>query len=249
MNRCDSTGMKATSNPAANDIGKSEDRSEEKNFEKKVTPRKSAVSRRYFLGKSLAVGAGTIGAGLLANAAPLPRPTPTPRPGGLTEGDAALLRFAAAAEILEADFWVQYNELGGVQDDEVPGGTGNKAYTQAIEVLDEDMPIYIHDNTDDEITHAAFLNAYLESKGAPGINLEAFRTLPGSSASGSSGLLRLTNLKQLTVDTSWWTRYRMDNHNPDLDPNFTFPQAVPTLGVNQHTAIPRTDADTNDPNF
>ena len=252
MNRCDSTGMKATSNPAANDIGKSEDRSEEKNFEKKVTPRKSAVSRRYFLGKSLAVGAGTIGAGLLANAAPLPRPTPTPRPGGLTAGDAALLRFAAAAEILEADFWIQYNELGGVQDDEVPGGTGNKDYTEAIEVLDEDMPIYIHDNTDDEITHHTFLNAYLASKRAARANLDPFRTLMGSTATGVNPDLigrRLTNLTQLTVDTSWWTRYRDDSHNPDLDPNHVFPQAVPTLGVNQHTAIPRTDDDTKDPNF
>jgi len=252
MNRCDSTGMKATSNPAANDIGKSEDRSEEKNFEKKVTPRKSAVSRRYFLGKSLAVGAGTIGAGLLANAAPLPRPTPTPRPGGLTAGDAALLRFAAAAEILEADFWIQYNELGGVQDDEVPGGTGNKDYTEAIEVLDEDMPVYIHDNTDDEITHHTFLNAYLASKRAAHANLDPFRTLMGSTATGVNPDLigrRLTNLTQLTVDTSWWTRYRDDSHNPDLDPNHVFPQAVPTLGVNQHTAIPRTDDDTKDPNF
>jgi hypothetical protein len=189
------------------------------------------------------VGAGTIGAGLLSNIRTVEAS------GGLTPGDAALLRFAAAAEILEADFWIQYNELGGVQDDEVPGGTGNEAYTEAIEVLDEDMPIYIHDNTDDEITHHTFLNAYLASKGATPVNLEPFRTLPGSSASGSSGILRLTNLTQLTVDTSWWTRYRIDDQNPDLDPNFTFPQAVPTLGVNQHTAIPRTDADTSDANF
>ena len=242
--------MKATSNSAANDIGKNEDRSEAKNEE--VTPQRSAVSRRYFLGKSLAVGAGTIGAGLLANAAPLPRPTPTPRPGGLTAGDAALLRFAAAAEILEADFWIQYNELGGVQDAEVPGGTGNQDYTEAIEVLDEDMPIYIHDNTDDEITHHTFLNAYLVSKGAAPANLDPFRTLMGSTATGvNSNLIgrRLTNLTQLTIDTSWWTRYRDDRHNPDLDPNHTFPKAVPTLGVNQHTAIPRTDADTTDPNF
>src|SRR5712691_5759720 len=94
---------------------------------------KSSISRRSFLGKSLAVGAGTIGAGLLANA-------PTARAsGGLTRGDAALLRFAAAAEILETDFWVQYNELGGVQDSEVPGGSGNPAYTEALAVLDSDM--------------------------------------------------------------------------------------------------------------
>jgi hypothetical protein len=247
--------MKATSNSTANDIGKNEDRSEEKNLEKKVTPRKSAVSRRYFLGKSLAVGAGTMGAGLLAKASmALPRPTPTPRPvpGGLTAGDAALLRFAAAAELLEADFWIQYNELGGVQDDEVPGGTGNKDYTEAIEVLDEDMNIYIHDNTDDEITHHTFLNAYLISKRAAPANLDQFRTLMGSTATGVNPDLigrRLTNLTQLTIDNSWWTRYRDDSHNPDLDPNHVFPQVVPTLAVNQHTAIPRTDDDTKDPNF
>ncbi len=244
--------MKATSNPTADDFSKNENRPFQKDAEEKAKPRKSSISRRWFLGKSLAIGAGTIGAGVLAGASAtseILRPLPTPRTRGLTTGDAALLRFAAAAEILEADFWIQYNELGGVQDDEVPGGTGNEAYTGAIEVLDEDMPIYIHDNTDDEITHHTFLNAYLESKGAAPVDLEPFRTLPGSTASGTSGILRLTNLMQLTVDTSWWTRYRIDNHNPDLDPNFTFPQAVPTLGVNQHTAIPRTDADTTDSNF
>jgi len=244
--------MKATSNPTADDFSKNENRPFQKDAEKKAKPRKSSISRRWFLGKSLAIGAGTIGAGVLAGASAtseILRPLPTPRTRGLTTGDAALLRFAAAAEILEADFWIQYNELGGVQDDEVPGGTGNEAYTGAIEVLDEDMPIYIHDNTDDEITHHTFLNAYLESKGAAPVDLEPFRTLPGSTASGTSGILRLTNLMQLTVDTSWWTRYRIDNHNPDLDPNFTFPEAVPTLGVNQHTAIPRTDADTTDSNF
>src|SRR6266480_1766434 len=167
----------------------------------------------------------------------------------ITKGDAALLRFAAAAEILETDFWVQYNELGGIQDSEVPGGSGNPDYTEALEVLDEDMAIYINDNTDDEFTHCTFLNAYLVSKGAQPVNLEPFRTLPGSTATGSSGKPRLTNLTQLTLDTSWWTRYRSDSHNPDLDPNFVFPQAVPTLAVGQHTAIPRTDADTSDPNF
>ncbi len=207
---------------------------------------KRPISRRSFLAKSLAVGAGTLGVGIL------PRPETVKARGGLTRGDAALLRFAAALEILEADFWIQYNELGGVQDDEVPGGTGNEAYTEAIEVLDEDMPIYIHDNTDDEITHHTFLNAYLESKGAAPANLEPFRTLQGSTASGVNPDLvgrRLTNLTQLTIDTSWWTRYRDDSHNPDLDPQHVFPQAVPTLGENQHTAIPRTDADTQDPNF
>ena len=114
------------------------------------------------------------------------------------------------------------------------------------------MQDYIHDNTDDEITHHQFLNAYLVSKGAAPANLDPFRTLMGSTATGVNPDLighRLTNLTQLTIDTSWWTRYRDDSHNPDLDPNHIFPQAVPTLGVNQHTAIPRTDADTSDANF
>ena len=210
---------------------------------------KSASDRRTFLKKGMVAGAATVGASLL---------TPPPsafaeqeeKSGRLTPGDAALLRFAAAAEILETDFWVQYNELGGVPNtSEVPGGSGNPAYTAALTVLDSDMAQYIHDNTDDEFTHQNFLNAYLVSKGADPVNLEPFRTLPGSAATGSSGKPRLTNLTQLTLDTSWWTRYRDSAHNPDLDPGFTFPQAVPTLNKGQHTAIPRTDADTSDRNF
>lgn len=172
--------------------------------------------------------------------------------GNLAAGDAALLRFTAALELIEADFWIQYNELGGIQDNEVPGGSGNEPFTTALEVLDEEMGAYIHDNTDDEITHHQFLNAYLTSRGAEPANLDAFRTLMGSTATGVNPALigqRLTNLTQLTIDTSWWTRYRDDKHNPDLDPNFVFPQAVPTLFQGQHTAIPRTDADTNDPTF
>ena len=163
-----------------------------------------------------------------------------------------MLRFTAALELLEADFWIQYNELGGIQDDEVPGGSGNPEYSEALELIEDEMGDYIHDNTDDEITHHQFLNAYLVSKGAEPANLDPFRTLMGSTATGVNQDLigkRLTNLTQLTVDTSWWTRYRDDRHNPDLDPLFVFKQAVPTLGVNRHTAIPRTDADTSDPNF
>src|SRR5207302_5696455 len=156
---------------------------------------------------------------------------------------------AAAAEILETDFWVQYNELGGIPEFEVPGGTGNPAFTEALKMLDEDMDVYIHDNTEDEFSHFTFLNAYLVSKGAEPVHLNQFRTLPGSTATGSSGKRRLTNLTQLTLDTSWWTRYRSRAHNPDLDPNFTFPQAVPSLFTGRHTAISRTDNDLNDTNF
>jgi len=208
----------------------------------------TASNRRSFLKKGMAVGTVTMGAGLLTSSSSAF--AEDEKSGRLTPGDAALLRFAAAAEILETDFWVQYNELGGVPNtSEVPGGSGNAAYTAALAVLDEDMAQYIHDNTDDEFTHQNFLNAYLESKGADPVNLEPFRTLSGSTASGSSGKLRLTNLMQLTLDTSWFTRYRSSTHNPDLDPTFTFPQAIPTLNKGQHTAIPRTDADTSDANF
>ena len=123
-----------------NDLSRGQQFSPERNVEEKVKPSKRSLSRRSFLGKSLAVGAGTIGVGLLSS------PRTARASGGLTPGDAALLRFAAAAEILEADFWIQYNELGGVQDPEVPGGSGNPAYTAAIAVLDSDMAQYIHDN-------------------------------------------------------------------------------------------------------
>ena len=238
--------MKTISEPTTNDSGKSENRPLRDNLENRVKPRRRSISRRSFLGTSLAAGAGTIGVGLLGGT------RNAEASGGLTPGDAALLRFPAALELLEADFWIQYNELGGIQDDEVPGGTGNEDYTEALEVIEDEMGDYIHDNTDDEITHHQFLNAYLVSKGAAPANLDAFRTLMGSTATGVNPDLighRLTNLTQLTIDTSWWTRYRDDSHNPDLDPNHVFPQAVPTLGVNQHTAIPRTDADTTDPNF
>src|SRR3989475_2007912 len=206
------------------------------------------LRRRSFLQGIGLAGAVSVGAGLLAQtSSAFAQEGPEEHSGRLTRGDAALLRFAAAAEILETDCWVQYNELGGVQDSEVPGGSGNPAYTAALEVLDSDMAQYVHDNTEDEFTHQNFLNAYLASKGASTVNLEAFRTLPGSTATGSSGKLRLTNLTQLTLDTSWWTRYRSSTKNPDLGD--TFPQAVPTLAVGQHTAIPRTDNDLNDPNF
>jgi hypothetical protein len=212
-----------------------------------LSPPPRTLPRRSFL-RRMGLGAVALapGAALLNSAS---KAFGDEDENGITQGDAALLRFAAAAEILETDFWVQYNELAGIPDFEVPGGTGNPAFTEALKVLDGDMDVYVHDNTEDEFTHFTFLNAYLVSKGARPVNLERFRTLPGSTATGSSGKLRITNLTQLTLDTSWWTRYRSRTHNPDLDPNFKFPQAVPTLAVGQHTAIPRTDNDVNHPKF
>jgi hypothetical protein len=193
-------------------------------------------SRRSFLVKGAAAGAATLGAGKLLTDA-----SPALAAGGLTRGDAAILRFLAAAELIESDLWQQYNELAGIQDGEVPGGTGNPAYTAAVEVLDEDMDQYIHDNTDDEMSHASFINAYLKAHGEQPINLDKFRTLPSSKATGAQQIGRLTNLMQLTVDTSYWTRYRSDSQNPDLGD--TFPQAVPGLAAGKFPAIPRTDDD------
>src|SRR5579862_8631339 len=170
--------------------------------------------RRSFLKTGLTAAGASVGAGLLVQGTKALAQSSS----SLTAGDAAILQFLAAGEALEADFWTQYNELGGIQDDEVPGGGGNRAFTRCLTRIDRNFPQYIHDNTDDEISHQNFLNAYLTSKGAPTADLEPFRTLPGSTATGSSGKLRLTNLMQLTLDTSWWTRYRSGANNPDVNP-------------------------------
>jgi hypothetical protein len=209
---------------------------------------KTSINRRSFVKTGLgAAGAATLGAGLLAHSSPVfaGQEGPEERSGRLTRGDAAILRFLAAAEILETDLWQQYNELGGIQDSEVPGGSGSKPYTDALVVLDADMPQYIHDNTEDELTHEVFINAFLASKGADTVNLEPFRILPSSKATGAQQIPRLTNLMRLTVDTSWWTRYRSSTKNPDFGD--TFPQAVPSLAVGHHPAIPRDDNDLTPP--
>lgn len=151
----------------------------------------------------------------------------------------------SAAEIIETDLWQQYNELAGIQDSELPGGSGNAAYTNAITQLDGDMSQYIYDNTEDEMSHFTWLNAYLISKGAQPVNLDRFRTLPSSKARRAQQIGRLTNLMELTVDTSWWTKYRSRTQNPDFGD--TFAQAIPDLSKGQFPAIPRDDHDTVDP--
>ncbi len=200
---------------------------------------RNTTSRRSLLRKGLAVGgAGALGGGLLTYGVPAFAQEAS---GGLTKGDIAILRFLSAAEILETDLWQQYNELGGIQDKEVPGGSGSAAYTAALKVLDGDMDQYIHDNTEDEFTHFTFINAYLVAKGADPVNLDKFRTLPSSKATGAQNIGRLTNLMQLTVDTSWWTRYRSRTKNPDFGD--TFPPAIPGLLKGKFPAIPRSDDD------
>src|SRR5262249_35194185 len=145
---------------------------------------------------------------------------------GITDGDAAILRFLAAVEYIETDFWQQYTEVA----------LGNAAYQQALQVLDGDMPTYLNQNTRDEFTHRDFLNSYLEAHGRQGMNLEPFRTLPSSQATGSNKTAkRLTSLMHLTVDTSWYVKYRSTG-NPDFGD--TFPQIATLENV---ATIPNSD--------
>ena len=204
----------------------------------------SAANRRSFLKNGMVAGAvATVGAGILGSG--LPAFARETNDSSITKGDIDILRFLAAAEILETDLWEQYTELGGTQDDEESGvNGGSPAYTAALQILDGDMAQYIHDNTDDEKSHQAFINAFLESIGAEPVNLDQFANLPSSKATGAKDMGRLTNLMNLTVDTSFWTRYRSANENPDLNPNFAFGQSE--VIVNR-TAIPRTDDDLNGP--
>jgi hypothetical protein len=219
---------------------------------------RKTFNRRSFLRNSVIAGATvTAGAALLDS---VPSALAEPGKGRLTRGDAAILKWLAAAEIIETDLWLQYQELTGLQDNEVaqiasqqiPGYPatatgGSPLYTNAVSQLDGDMPTYVHDNTEDELSHSNFINGFLMLKGHDPIVLDKFRTLPSSKATGANNVGRLTNLMQLTVDTTWWTRYRSRTGNPDLGDSF--PPAVPTLAVNQHTAIPRTDDDLNNPDF
>src|SRR5260370_20941057 len=168
--------------------------------------------------------------------------------GRLSTGDVALLQFALWAELVESDLWTQYAELGGGG----PSGGGeaqlneefqvfiggNPAYNLAIQNLDGDMPQYITDNTDDELSHAAFLTAFLKSRGEVPLDLTPFKNLPSSQATGARQIKRITNLMNLNVDLSWYTRYRSGN-NPDLGAAFKGPFVI----TNQ-PAIPLNDTDT-----
>jgi hypothetical protein len=175
---------------------------------------KRALNRRSFLKNSVVAGAAvTAGAAILES---VPSALAQSSNSHLTRGDAAILRWLAAAEIIETDLWLQYQELAGTQDNEVstiasqqipgypssPTG-GNSPYTSAVLQLDGDMDQYIHDNTEDELTHETFINAYLVSKGAAPVSLDQFRTLDSSSkATGANQVARLTDLRKLTVDTT-----------------------------------------------
>jgi len=203
-------------------------------------PAPNRLARRSFL-RNLGMGAVLLapGAALLGNASKaLAANGNEKKNNALSRGDVAILQLLAAAELIETDLWQQYNELGGVT-------APDSGYKAGLIILDGDQPQYIADNTDDEISHGAFLNAYLKSKGEQEVDLSHFATLAPSQVSFVPQTGRLTNLKQLTVDTSWWTRYR-GIRNPDF--GATFANAVPSLHSGQHTAIPRNDAELGDPN-
>ena len=202
-------------------------------------PAPNRLARRSFL-RNLGIGAALLapGAGLLGSASnALAANGNKKQDNALSRGDVAILQLLAAAELIEADLWQQYNELGGVD-------APTSGYTAALEILDGDQLQYISDNTDDELSHATFLNAYLKSKGEQQVDLGPFKNLAPSQVSFVPQTGRLTNLKELTVDTSWWTRYRSTT-NPDF--GATFPDAVPTLNTGLHTAIPRNNAELGDP--
>ena len=207
------------------------------------------VDRRSFLKGGLLAGGAAVGAGLLATGPLALAQSKGQSSASLNAGDVAILRFLAAAELIESDLWTQYAELGGIGNNppiEVDPNQLLNPYQVALSNLDSDGPQYISSNTLDEVSHATFLNAYLESRGAEPVNFDEFVTLPGSTAQGSTGSSRLTNLMNLNVDTSWYVRYRSAT-NPDL--GATFPQAITLSGV---TAIPRSDADyegKSNPNF
>jgi hypothetical protein len=206
-----------------------------------------ANNRRSFLKNGMvAAGAATMSAALLPGAVQVfGREEEDHSP--VTKGDIAILTFLSALEQVEADLWIQYAELGGATNQglspiDLPFATGlAPAYITGLLVLDGDMPQYIADNTDDEISHHAFLNNYLQSKGAKTVDLSQFAILPPSRVTGVPQHGRLTNLKQLTIDTTWWTRYRSAKKNPDL--GGTLENAVPDLAKGQHPAIPVNDGD------
>jgi hypothetical protein len=208
---------------------------------------KQSVDRRSFMKGGLLAGGAVMGAGLLANGT-LAR-AQAGAGGSLGAGDVAILQFLAAAELIEADLWTQYAELGGIGKNppiEIDPNQPLNNYQIALSNLDSDGPQYISSNTLDEVSHATFLNAYLVSRGAEPVDFSQFETLPGSTATGSSGKLRLTNLMQLNVDTSWYVRYR-STANPDR--GAIFPQALTLQNV---YAIPRNNNDFNgapNPNF
>ena len=185
---------------------------------------KDLLGRRTFMKRLGLSGTALLPAGSIL--AGRPRARAAGLSGGLSRGDVAILKFLAAIELIESDLWQQYNELA----------LGNESYQLALNVLDGDEATYVNLNTRDEFAHANFINKYLQAKGHQAVSLDQFKRLPSSQATGSNkSAKRLTNLMQLTVDTSFYSRYR-SALNPDF--GATFPQIVDLVNV---PGIPNSD--------
>src|SRR5271168_1759674 len=179
----------------------------------------STQSRRSFFKMTAAGATMAIPGFALINGTEVAFAGPTP---SLNDGDVAVLQFLAAAELVECDLWGQYCERA----------TNNPSYRNALQNIDESLPDYICGDFEDECSHAAFINAFLVAAGQDPINLDAFRTLPSVPVKGAKDIGRLTNLTNLTVDTSYYRRYRSTG-NPDF--GNTFEQ---TVNINNQPAVP-----------
>ncbi len=190
---------------------------------------KASLSRRGFFSQLGGFGAaGVLPAATLFINTDLAKAATDP--ATVTSGDIAILKFLAAAELLETDLWGQYSELA----------YSNPRFRRALEAVDKSMPDYIFGDFDDERSHGLLINGFLTSIGQQAVNLDPFRTLPSSPASGAQQIGRLTSLRTLTVDTSWYNRYRTDS-NPDFGDSS--PQAV---NITARPTIPLTDRMTDD---
>jgi hypothetical protein len=212
-----------------------------------TTRRSKLAPRRSFL-QGLGLASAALTTGALFPTAVRASGQMSTRPTKPTQGDIAILQLLAVAELIETDLWQQYAELGGLTPGQLPVEIDTSFvpmnnYQAAFMNLDFDGPQYVSSNTLDELSHATFLNAYLESLGAAPVNLDRFRVLPSSQADGAQQIGRLTNLTKLTVDTSWFTRYHSTT-NPDFGASFA--QALPALAAGKFTAIPRNNTDFTD---
>lgn len=189
---------------------------------------KAVSSRRTFLANGASIGAAALAAAALGSKSAIAEFTQATGPidrSRITPGDIAILKFLAAAELVEDDLWQQYTELA----------IRNAGYNRALRRIDRSLIRYIQNDRDDERSHAALINAFLVAIGETPVNLDPFRTLPSVNATGSEIRGRLTNLTKLKVDTSWFMRYRSVD-NPDF--NDRFPQLV---DITDRPTVPTTD--------
>jgi hypothetical protein len=168
-----------------------------------MTSQHKAHNRRNFLkGGLAAAGAATLAPALFSAPAMAQAASST---GPVPEGDLAIFKFLAAVELVESDLWTQYTLLA----------ENNPGFQRGLTNIDQSLVRYNHDIRRDETTNALFINAALKDAGQPPTNLDKFRTLRMPRVQGSNEAGYLTNLTDLTVDTSWYTKLRSPA-NPDF---------------------------------